>query len=82
MVKVGNEEYILGSTGIPARARDANVPWKALRVRCQVNDAASSASIAATLDNIERNGFTYDDFSSWIIARISPRIIKEELLKN
>jgi len=65
--KVGNEEYILGSTGIPARVRDANVSWKALSVRCQVNDAASSASVAATFDNIERNGFFYDDFSSQVI---------------
>ena len=67
VAKVGNEEYILGSTEIPARVRDANVPSKALSTRCQVNNAESSASIAATFDNIERNGLYYDDFSSQTI---------------
>jgi len=63
---VGGEQ-IEFSTGLPPRAGNAKIPFKALSTRVRIDDENSSAFISATFDNVYKNGPPYDDFSSPII---------------
>jgi hypothetical protein len=65
--RVGSEEKTFGPTGLPARVKDANMPYKMLRTRVYLQDATQSGYISATFDNVYKNGMLYDDFSSPII---------------
>lgn len=62
--RVGAEEYTFGPTGLPPWVRNPNIPGKGPRTRCLINDASSSGYISLTLDNVYKNGFLYDNFSS------------------
>ena len=66
--KIGTEEQIFGPVGLPANKGNAKSPGKWLTTRVQVDNANSSAYIAATFDNIFKNGVIYDDFSSPILS--------------
>ena len=61
--RVGSEERTFGPSGLPTRVRNANSPWKALNNRIQIDDDTSSCYLAATFDNVFKNGSSYDDFS-------------------
>ena len=58
------EEQIEFSTGLPPRAGNAKIPFKALATRVRIDDENSSAFIYATFDNIYKNGLPYENFSS------------------
>jgi len=62
--KIGTEEKTFGPSGLPTRVRGPNSPWKALNNRVQINDSSSFCYIAATFDNVYKNGSLCDDFSS------------------
>jgi hypothetical protein len=64
--RLGGEEVEF-STGLPPRAGNANIPSRGLSTRVRIDNAISSAYISATFDNVYKNGFLYDDFSSSII---------------
>lgn len=62
--RVGSTERTFGPTGLPARVGDPNSPYKALSTRVQINNPNSSAYISAAFDDVYKNGFLYDNFSS------------------
>ena len=61
--RVNSEEHP-GPSGLPARERDPNSPWKGLSARVQINDDSSYGYLSAAFDNILKDGAVYDNFSS------------------
>jgi hypothetical protein len=62
--KVNDEQIVFNEESLPVKLGDAVNPTKGIGTRLVINDATSSGYIAATLDNVYRNGSLYDDFSS------------------